>query len=81
VLGVIAKNKGAGYTKFMASKGVILSTGDDQNKVAMCDYFIPGLKHFGRKQMDRTGDGFALAYWAGGVIEPIGHTNPSLSIA
>jgi fumarate reductase flavoprotein subunit len=24
--------------------------------------------------MDRTGDGFAMAYWAGGVIEPIGHT-------
>ena len=40
----------------------------------MCDYFIPDLKHFGRKQMDRTGDGFAMAYWAGGVIEPIGHT-------
>jgi fumarate reductase flavoprotein subunit len=40
----------------------------------MCDYFIPDLKHFGRKMMDRTGDGFAMAYWAGGVIEPIGHT-------
>lgn len=40
----------------------------------MSDYFIPDLKNFERKQMDRTGDGFAMAYWAGGVIEPIGHT-------
>jgi succinate dehydrogenase/fumarate reductase flavoprotein subunit len=58
----------------MAKKGVILATGDYQNNEAMCNYFIPDLRHFGRKQMDRTGDGFAMAYWAGGVIEPIGHT-------
>jgi fumarate reductase flavoprotein subunit len=74
VQGVIAKGKDGSYTRFMARKGVILSTGDYQNNKAMCDYFIPDLKHFGRKMMDRTGDGFAMAYWAGGVIEPIGHT-------
>ena len=74
VQGVIAKGKDGSYTRFMAKKGVILATGDYQNNQAMCDYFIPDLKHFGRKQMDRTGDGFAMAYWAGGVIEPIGHT-------
>lgn len=74
VIGVIAKGRDGKYTKFLARKGVILASGDYQNNEAMCNYFIPDLKHFGRKQMDRTGDGFAMAYWAGGVIEPIGHT-------
>jgi succinate dehydrogenase/fumarate reductase flavoprotein subunit len=74
VIGVIAKGRDGKYTKFLAKKGVILATGDYQNNQAMCNYFIPDIKHFGRKMMDRTGDGFAMAYWAGGVIEPIGHT-------
>jgi len=74
VIGVIAKGRDGKYRKFMAKKGVILASGDYQNNEAMCNYFIPDLKHFGRKQMDRTGDGFSMAYWAGGVIEPIGHT-------
>jgi fumarate reductase flavoprotein subunit len=74
VQGVIARDKAGRYVKFIARKGVVLATGDYQNNKAMCDYFIPDLKHFVRKQMDRTGDGFAMAYWAGGVIEPIGHT-------
>ncbi|MFV0439016.1 MAG: FAD-binding protein [Desulfopila sp.] len=74
VRGVIARGRDGRYRKFMARKGVILATGDYQNNEAMCNYFIPDLRHFGRKQMDRTGDGFAMAYWAGGVIEPIGHT-------
>lgn len=74
VIGVIAKGRDGKYTRFLAKKGVILATGDYQNNAAMCNYFIPDIKHFGRKMMDRTGDGFAMAYWAGGVIEPIGHT-------
>lgn len=74
VIGVIAKGRDGKYTKFLAKKGVILATGDYQNNKEMSDYFIPDVKHFGRKQMDRTGDGFSMAYWAGGVIEPIGHT-------
>ncbi len=75
VQGVIGQDSKDGrYKKFLAKKGVILACGDYQNNTAMCDYFIPDLKHFRRKQLDRTGDGFAMAYWAGGVIEPIGHT-------
>lgn len=74
VIGVIAKGRDGKYHKFMARKGVILSSGDYQNNKEMCNFFIPDLKNFERKQMDRTGDGFAMAYWAGGVIEPIGHT-------
>ena len=74
VLGVIGKGKDGKYKKFLANKGVILATGDYQNNKAMSDYFIPDLKYFARKQIHKTGDGVILAYWAGGVIEPIGHT-------
>ena len=75
VQGVIARDERDGkYVRVLARKGVILAAGDYQNNKAMCDYFIPDLKNFGRKMMDRTGDGFNMAYWAGGVIEPIGHT-------
>lgn len=74
VQGVIARGPDGKYRRFMAKKGVILATGDYQNNKAMCDYFVPDVKHFARKQLDKTGDGFAMAYWAGGVIEPIGHT-------
>jgi len=74
VIGVISKGRDGKYHKFMAKKGVVLAAGDYQNNEAMSNYFIPDAKNFVRKQMDRTGDGFAMAYWAGGVIEPIGHT-------
>jgi len=74
VVGLIARAKDGSYVRFLAKKGVILATGDYQNNQAMCDYFIPDLKYLGRKQLDKTGDGFIMAYWAGGVIEPIGHT-------
>ncbi len=74
VTGVIGKSGDGTYTKFNAGKGVILATGDYQNNKAMCDYFIPDTTYFGRKQVNKTGDGFNLGYWAGGVIEPIGHT-------
>ncbi|HLO68246.1 MAG TPA: FAD-binding protein [Holophaga sp.] len=74
VIGVIAQDPQGKYVRFMAKKGVILATGDYQSNKAMSDYFLPDLRNLGRKQMDRDGDGFVLAYWAGGVIEPIGHT-------
>ncbi|MCH1930973.1 FAD-binding protein [Shewanella sp. A25] len=74
VVGVIAQTRDGKYHRFMAKKGVILSAGDYQNNKAMCDFFLPDIKNFERKQMDRTGDGYAMTYWAGGVIEPVGHT-------
>lgn len=74
VTGVIAQDRNGKYHKYIAKKGVILSAGDYQNNKAMCDFFIPDLKNFERKQQDRMGDGFAMAYWAGGVIEGPGHT-------
>lgn len=74
VVGVIAKGKDGKFRKFLARKGVIMATGDYQNNKAMSDYFLPDLKYMGRKQIGKTGDGFVMIYWAGGVIEPIGHT-------
>jgi len=74
ITAAIGKSEDGKYTKFIAKKGVILATGDYQNDKAMCDYFIPDVKHIGRKQSNKTGDGFKMGYWAGGVIEPIGHT-------
>lgn len=74
VTAVIAQGRDGKYHKYIAKKGVILSAGDYQNNKEMCEYFVPDAKHFERKQLERTGDGFAMAYWAGGVIEPIGHT-------
>ncbi|WP_340113240.1 FAD-dependent oxidoreductase [Maribellus mangrovi] len=74
ITGVIGKGEDSKYIKFLAKKGVILATGDYQNNKAMCDYFVPDARNFGRKQINKTGDGFVMGYWAGGVIEPIGHT-------
>jgi fumarate reductase flavoprotein subunit len=74
VTGVIGQGPDGRYIRFAAQKGVILATGDYQNNKAMCDYFIPDTKYFGRKQVNKTGDGHIMGYWAGGVIEPIGHT-------
>jgi fumarate reductase flavoprotein subunit len=74
VTGVIAKGRDGKFTRFIARKGVIVATGDYQNNKAMSDYFLPDLKYMGRKQIGKTGDGFNMIYWAGGVIEPIGHT-------
>lgn len=74
VTGVIGKSEDGKYIRFIAKKGVILATGDYQNNKAMCDFFVPDAKYFGRKQSNKTGDGFKMGYWAGGVIEPIGHT-------
>ncbi|MEF2074183.1 FAD-dependent oxidoreductase [Consotaella aegiceratis] len=74
VLGVIGQGHDGKYVKLLANKGVIMATGDYQNNEAMSDYFIPDIKNMGRKQFDKTGDGHAMIYWAGGVFEPIGHT-------
>ncbi|HAY94781.1 FAD-dependent oxidoreductase, partial [Shewanella sp.] len=37
VIGVIAQTRDGKYHKYMAKKGVILSSGDYQNNKAMCD--------------------------------------------
>lgn len=73
VTGVAAKTAD-GYVQFTARKGVILATGDYQNDEDMCDFYLPDIKNFARKQMNKTGDGHKMGCWAGGRIEPVGHT-------
>lgn len=73
ITGVAAKGPN-GYIQFVAKKGVILATGDYQNDEAMCDYYLPDIKNFTRKQVNKTGDGHKMACWVGGRIEPVGHT-------
>jgi fumarate reductase flavoprotein subunit len=74
VKGVICQNSDETYTEFDANKGVILAAGDYQNDEAMCDYYIPDLTYFERKQYNKTGDGHKMGVWAGGHIEPLNHT-------
>jgi len=74
VTGVIGKAADGTYIRFNAKKGVILAAGDYQNNKEMSDYFIPDITNFTRKQSGKTGDGHKMAYWAGAVFEPIGHT-------
>ena len=40
----------------------------------MVNYYLPDLKHLGRKQTNKTGDGHKMAIWAGGAMEDLGHT-------
>lgn len=73
VVGVVAEG-GEGNIQFNASKGVIVATGDYENDEEMCNYYIPDVAHFERKQVSKTGDGHKMIIWAGGAMEPIGHT-------
>lgn len=73
VTGVIAETAD-GNVQFNAAKGVILATGDYQNDDDMMAYYLPDLQNLGRKQMNKTGDGYKMAVWAGGAIEDITHT-------
>ena len=74
VTGVIAQNAEGAYIQFNAAKGVVVATGDYQNDLDMCSYYLPDLNNFERKQFNKTGDGHKMIVWAGGKIEDIGHT-------
>ncbi|NTW28939.1 MAG: FAD-binding protein [Coriobacteriia bacterium] len=74
VTGVIGQASDGTYTKFSAKKGVILACGDYENNEEMSNYFLPDIKNYERKQLNKTGDGHIMGYWAGAVIENIGHT-------
>ena len=73
VTGVICKAD-SGYVQFNAAKGVVLATGDYQNDEEMVKAFCPDVVGFDFKQMNKTGDGHKMALWAGGHMEPVGHT-------
>ena len=74
VTGVIAQDKDGKYIQFNAAKGVIVATGDYQNDLDMCSYYLPDLKNLERKQFNKTGDGHKMIVWAGGKIEDLNHT-------
>lgn len=73
VTGVIAGDDG-GYTQFNASKGVILCTGDYCCNPEMISTYCPDVDGFPPLTEGRDGDGHCMGVWAGGRIEPIGHT-------
>lgn len=74
VTGVIAESSTGGYVQYNASKGVILACGDYQSDEEMCDWYLPDVKNFGRKQFNRNGDGHKMGMWAGAAMEPLGHS-------
>lgn len=74
VTGVIAQDADGNYLQFNAAKGVIVATGDYQNNPDMCQYYLPDLLNFDRKQFGKTGDGQCMVVWAGGKMEDLNHT-------
>ena len=74
VTGVIAQDADGNYLQFNAARGVIVATGDYQNDLEMCEYYLPDLENLERKQMGKTGDGHKMIVWAGGKIEDLNHT-------
>ena len=75
VTGIIALLPNGGYAQFNAKNGVVLATGDYQNDTDMLEYYLPDMTNFTPKQLGRTGDGHKMVVWAGGCIEPVGHTH------
>lgn len=74
VTGVVGEVPDGSHILFNASKGVILATGDYQCDREMVDFYCPDMSDFSALQINRTGDGHKMGVWAGGEIEPIGHT-------
>lgn len=79
VIGVMCQGEDGSYHEFDASKGVILCAGDYQNDEEMTEYYCPDVAKCNKRQNGKTGDGMKMAIWAGGVMEPIGHTKMSHS--
>ncbi len=81
VTGVIAKQEDGTYIKVLASKGVVLSTGDYSNDDAMLYHYCPQTKGVGRfwtsfdkdKQPSNTGDGHRMGIWAGARMQEEPH--------
>ena len=71
VIGAVCKTD-AGYVKYLASKGVVLATGDISYDDEMMEYFAP----VGNKVMAKlngalsdTGDGHKMGAWVGGALQ------------
>ncbi len=73
VTGVVCETD-EGHVLFNATKAVILATGDYCNDEEMVRYYCPDCVDFPPYITGRTGDGHKMGVWAGGEIEPAGHT-------
>jgi succinate dehydrogenase/fumarate reductase flavoprotein subunit len=84
VKGVYAEGADKKLIKVVASKGVILATGDYGNNEAMVKALAP---EFSRavggvtKIVTSNGDGHKMAIWAGGVMEPGPHAGMAHAFA
>ena len=74
VTGVVGETGKSEYALVKASKGVILATGDYQGNPDMIAYYCPDVNGFPPLTVGRTGQGHCMGVWAGGRIEPVGHT-------
>jgi fumarate reductase flavoprotein subunit len=83
VTGVIAKNSNGSYSQFNASKGVIIATGDIADNPEMVQYYVPWVPAADYAPAysastarpisiynngANTGDGLAMALWAGANV-------------
>lgn len=81
VNGVLAEHPEGGYIRALASKGVILATGDYSSDDAMLGHYCPGALCLPRmwtsydrnKQPSNTGDGHRMAMWAGAHMQDSPH--------
>lgn len=75
VTGAIAKQGNGSYIKVLASKGVIMATGDLSDDPEMLECYTPLL--VGVQNMHgapcNTGDGFKMAMWAGAAMDSAPH--------
>lgn len=74
VTGVVGQQADGTYVHVQATKGVILATGDYQGNPEMIAFYCPDVNGFPPLTVGRTGEGHCMGVWAGGRIEPIGHT-------
>ncbi|MGI6106098.1 MAG: FAD-binding protein [Raoultibacter sp.] len=82
VIGGIGKNKDGEYVKVLASKGVVLATGDFHQDEEMLECFCPDMcgDLFSRNPNGNClGGGHKAAYWAGAYLNPAGSYKLGLS--
>ena len=77
ITGVIVKEKGAGYIKINARKGVVLATGDYASNKEMVEAWCPRVKSADFYPYTpvgaNVGDGINMAMWAGGTVADTPH--------
>jgi fumarate reductase flavoprotein subunit len=73
VTGIIAQNPNGEYLQFIATKAVILCTGDYSNNSEMMSKYCPQSAYLPAMIPTSTGDGHIMAIWIGAVMEPIPH--------